>query len=125
MRVLVVSGIVLALAACSTPADDITSALDQSHTAVASVALAAELVDHGGLPTSSLVASTTDAMAELQDATKTLSEVTDQTTKRDAALAAIDEARDAVIAVQDALARGSTLDGARDALERADEGLTR
>ena len=125
MRVLVLSGIVLALAACSTPADDITSALDQSHTAVASVALAAELVDHGGLPTSSLVASTTDAMAELQDATKTLSELTDQATKRDAALAAIDEARDAVIAVQDALARGSTLDGARDALERADEGLTR
>lgn len=126
-RVVLVAALVLALAGCSSPADDIQAALDESHSAVASVVIAAKLQQDGKLPEKTLLTSTDDALAALEGAQSALDALTpgEQASARHDALAKISDARDAVLALQEALDTGGDVAAARAELKRIDEELQR
>ena len=110
------------LTACSSNTEKIGDAVDQVHTAGASVSIASELNTGGGLPATSLDTSIVDALTEIGDAESTLTELqpaTAEVASRDEALARIRNVEDAVLDLQAALANGGDLGQGRDDLEAA------
>jgi uncharacterized protein YceK len=106
-------GVLLVLSGCASVPSQLSDAAGQAASATSSAALAIELSKHSGATDAVVATSLGDSLRELQGTQQSVTELSvtsAQSADRATALASIRQAVDAVVAQQEALDVGATLD---------------